>query len=245
VKEGGTSVSATQAGVNALRTLLTTGFNIPIDYSVNLSEEQLSDLIQEINNVPITLPKAMGGFAAGHHTLTAQTAMDFLTYTQYDDPVNDKLLAHMQFASAFWQQARTVITAENLSLYSMEIRGMMTTDIPNTGGEDMFFLRRFLRAEPDAFRLTHVTTKSVYYSGAQCHVLIKNNALEQLNQQMLVYKEPLTTEQFDPSGVFVDYANQMVATVYTTSTPLPTLHTMAKLLNLDPPPQTGEGDSET
>lgn len=245
MKESGTSVSAMKAGVDALRKLLSTGFNIPVDYSVNLDAEQFADLVQTIGNIPMTLSMDMGGLAVGTHTLTANAATAFLAYTKYEDPVNDKLSAHLQFASAFWQQARTVITAENLSLYSMEIRGMMTTDIPNTGGEDMFFLRKFLRAEPNAFALTHVTTKSVYYSGTQCHVLVKNNALQQLNEQMLVYEDALSTEQFDPSGVFVDFANQMVATVYTTSTPLPTLHTMAKLLNLEPPPEAGDGETES
>ncbi len=244
-KAGATSVSATRAGVAALRMLLSTGFNIPIDYFVNFNADQLSDFIKEIDNIPITLPESMGGFAAGDHTLTAKSAMEFLTYARHKDPVNGKLMANMQFASAFWQQARTVITADNLSLYSMEIRGMMTTDIPNTGGEDMFFLRRFLRAEPEAFSLTYLNAKAVHYGGMQCNVLVKNNALEQLNQQMLVYKEPLMAEQFDPSGVFVDHANHMVATVYTTSTPLPTLYTMAKLLNLDTPPQTDAGESES
>ena len=245
IKEGETSVSAARAGVAALRTLLATGFNIPIDYSINLSADQLSDLIKEIDNVPLTLTEEMGGLEAGNHTLSAKSAIEFLTYSRHKDPVNGKLVANMQFAAAFWQQARTIITADNLSLYTMEIRGMMTTDIPNTGGEDIFFLRQFLRAEPNAFSLTYLNAKGVHYSGTQCNVLVKNNALEQLNQQMLVYKEPLKAEQFDPSGVFVDRANQMVATIYTTSTPLPTLYTMAELLNLDPPPVTGEGDSET
>lgn len=239
-KESGTTVSALDAGIAALRKLLSTGFNIPIDYSVNLDADQFADLMKSVGNVPITLSEGLGGLAAGDHTLTASAAVDFLTYNRYPDPAAGQLNAHIQFAAAFWQQARTVITAENLSLYSMELRSQMTTDIPNTGGEDMFFLRRFLRAGVEAFTITHATTQSVYYSGTQCRVLVKENALRQLNEQMLVYEDELTDAQFDPSGVFVDFSNDLVETVYTTATPLPTLYTMAELLNIDPTPVTDE-----
>ena len=235
IKEGGSERSALRAGVDALRKLISTGFNLPIDYFINLDDRQFTDLVKTIGNIPMTLPKTMGGLADGKHTLTAKSAISFLTYSRYTNPVNEKMEAHIQFASAFWQQARTFITAENLSLISMEIRGMMTTDIPNTSGEDMFFLRRFLNAAPDDFALTYITTRSVYSGGGQIHVLVKDNALCQLNEQMQVYEEALTEEQFDPRGVFVDLANQLVSTIYHTSVPLPPLSTMTELLGLTPP----------
>ena len=125
IKEGATTLSATHAGINALRKLITTGYNISIDYSINLDSEQFTDLIKVIGSVPITLTKSMGGFAAGSQTLSASSATSFLTYNQYSDAVNDKMEAHMQFAAAFWQQARTKITAEKLSLISMEIRSLL------------------------------------------------------------------------------------------------------------------------
>lgn len=245
VKESGTEASALRAGADALRKLISTGFNMPIDYWVNLDGEQLSDLVKKVGAIPMTLTEGMGGLAPGEYTLDAKAAMDFLTYTKYSDPATGKLNAHIQFAASFWQQARTVITADNLSLFSMEIRSMMTTDIPNTGGEDMFFLRKFLRAEPNAFAITHVTSQSVFYNGTQCRVLVKANALRQLNEQMMVYEDALTVAQFDPRGVFVDYANQMVATVYTTTALLPPLHTMEELLHLEPAPEPDEGEGET
>ncbi|MBQ7325111.1 MAG: hypothetical protein IJW98_05165 [Clostridia bacterium] len=243
VKEGSTSLTAMQAGVNALRNLLSTGFQIPIDYSVNLDAEQLSDLIKTIGNIPLTLPESMGGLGAGNHTLGATGAIDFLTYTRYADPVEGQINAHIRFAAAMWQQMRTKVTAENLSLFSMEVRGMMTTDIPNTGGEDIFFLRKFLRTEPADFAITYLTAQKIYFNGKQTLVMLKENARRQLNEQMLVYEEALSDPQFDPSGVFVDHANQMVAAVYTSSAPLPTLHTMAVLLGLEPEPEPGETDS--
>ena len=138
---------------------------------------------------------------------------------------------------------RTKVTAENLSLFSMEARGMMTTDIPNTGGEDIFFLRKFLRTEPADFAITYLTAQKIYFNGKQTLVMLKENARRQLNEQMLVYEEALSDPQFDPSGVFVDHANQMVAAVYTSSAPLPTLHTMAVLLGLEPELEPGETDS--
>lgn len=245
VKEGSTSLAATKAGVAAIRDILRIGFQVSIDYSVNLDDGQFSDLVKVVGNVPMSLSESIGGLGAGDHTLGASAAMDFLTYDRYKDPIEGQLTAHIHFAAAFWQQMRTKVTVENLSLFSVEVRGMMTTDIPSTGGEDIFFLRKFLRAEPADFAITHLSTQSVFFNGKQMVVMLKANALRQLNEQMLVYEEELASQQFDPSGVFVDHANQMVATVYNNAAPLPTLHTMAELLGLEPKPDPESGETDS
>lgn len=240
-KESGTTVSATAAGIDALRSLLSTGFCVPIDYSVNFDPEQFADFLRTIENVPITLPEDLGGLQAGDHTLTPAKAAEFLTYDDYTDPTEGQFEARKRFAAALWQQVCKVITTDNLSLYSMELRGQMSTDIPNAGGEDMFFLRRFIRAKGDAFHVTHISTQSVVANGKQYRVLIKDNALRQLNRQMLVYQEEIAAEQFDPSAVFVDHSNQVMKAVYLSSTVLPPLYSMNELLGIVPEtPETEE-----
>ncbi len=241
--ESGTTVSATAAGVASIRSLLETGFSIPIDYSINLDGEQFGQLIGTLNNIPLQLYQETGGLSAGEHTLTAESAKRFLLYDGYKDPVEGQYEARRCFAAALKRQVSKIIGNDNLSLYSMELRGEMTTDIPNKGGEDIFFLRRFMKAKDENFCITHISTQNIYYSGIQCRVLVKSNALRQLNEQMMIYEDELTAAQFDPSGVFADFSNQLMQTAYTSSSELPRLYTVTELLTAPEKEPTTEPES--
>ncbi|MBQ8288168.1 MAG: hypothetical protein IJX76_05280 [Clostridia bacterium] len=250
-KDSGTSVSATNAAVGAVRSLLEKGFSITVDYSVNLDQEQFTAFLETLNGIPLTLPEALGGLEAGEHTLNARNATSFLTYDQYNDPTEGQFAARRSFAAALRQRAVEMLSLDQLSLYTMELRGEMTTDIPSAGGQDMFFLRRFLVAENDDFTVTNITTQSVYYNNARYRVLVKNNTLRQLNEQMRVYQKDVETAQFDPSGIFVDPSNQIMQSVYGSSTALPTVYTLTRLLGLekdtetDAPPASSDDPEET
>lgn len=228
---GGTSVSAAAAGVSAVRSLLEAGFSITVDYSVNLDKDQFTTLMSTLNNVPVTLFGAAGGLRAGSYTLNAPKAISFLTYDGYNDPTEGQFEARRCFAAALRLQAVKEVQMDQLSLFTTKIRGAMTTDIPSAGGEDMFFLRRFLTASDDDFTITNISTQSVYSNGERYRVMVKGNALRQLNEQMKIYKKALTPEQFDPQGVFVDPSNPIMQSVYASSSVLPTLYTLTDLLN--------------
>ncbi|MBQ8382964.1 MAG: hypothetical protein IJX47_07165 [Clostridia bacterium] len=231
--ESGTSVSAANAAVSAVRSLLEKGFSITVDYSVNLDREQFTDFVGTLGGVPLTLSQTLGGLDAGEYTLNAQNAISFLTYDQYNDPTEGQFSARRAFTAALRQRAVEKLALDQLSLYTMELRGEMTTDIPSTGGQDMFFLRRFLVTDNDDFTVTNISTQSVYYNNARYRVLVKDNTLRQLNQQMRVYQKDVETAQFDPSGVFVDPSNQIMQSVYASSTALPTVYTLTALLRVE------------
>ncbi|MBQ7355368.1 MAG: hypothetical protein IJW62_07610 [Clostridia bacterium] len=245
-KESGTAVSATNAAVNAVRNLLNTGFSISIDFSVNFDGEQFAAFLRMLQNVPVTLPTAMGGLKAGAHTLDASDAVEFLLYDRYNDPAEGQFEARRYFVAALRQQACKSLSLDQLSLIAMDLRGQMTTDIPSQGGQDMFFLRHFLKTENNRFTVTNISTQNVYSHGAEYRVLVKDNTRRQLNLQMQLYEEELTAEQFDPTGVFVDPSNQIMHTVYNSASVLPRVYSLTELLTVevitDPEttPNTGE-----
>lgn len=252
-KESGTSVSATNAAVAAVRNLLNTGFSISIDFSVNFDREQFAAFLKTLGNVPVNLPSAMGGLKAGSHTLNASDAADFLLYDRYNDPVEGQFEARRYFVASLRQQACKTLNLDQLSLVAMDLRGKMTTDIPNQGGQDMFFLRHFLKTESNMFTVTNISTQSVYYHGAEYRVLLKDNTRRQLNLQMQLYEEELTAEQFDPSGVFVDPSNQIMHTVYNSASVLPRVYSLTELLtvatgiapeNVPEPSETTDADAD-
>ncbi len=231
----GTGVSATQAGIEAVRDLLNTGYSIQIDYTVNLDREQFADLFGTLGNLPMTLYRPLGGLTAGEYTLTAQKAISYLTYADYNDGTQGQFEARMQLVAALRGQFVRVVRPDQLSLITAEIRAAMTTDIPGAEGEDMFFLRRFITAKEENFTVTHISTQSVYHNGERYRVMLKENALRQLNEQMEIYQKDLTAAQFDPSGVFVDPSSQIMQSVYASKTTLPGLYTLTELLA--PPPE--------
>lgn len=228
--ESGTGVSATNAGISAVRSLLETGLSIPIDYSINLDKEQFTALCATLQDIPMTLYESLGGLEAGEHILSAQDAISFLTYNQYSEPTEGQLAARRCLIAALRKRAVEMLDKEKLSLHAMEIRGEMTTDIPTKGGEDVFFLRRFLTAKNDDVTLTHISTQSVFYHNARYRVLSKENTRLQINEQMCVYKKDLSASQFDPSGVFWDPSSRVMQTVYSSAPMLPELYTLTAIL---------------
>lgn len=244
-KEGVTEMEATDIGMNAIRTLLSRGFNIPIDYYVSFDPDQLASFVGTLQGIPIVLDTPMGGLGAGKATLDAKDLRSFLGYDRYSDPATESMNARRVLAAALWRQAGKVITPESLSLYVAQLRGQFATDIPYSGGEDVFFWRRFLQAAPEAFSITAISAQSIYYNNTACQVMNKANVLRQLNEQMQVYEDSLTNEQFDPDCVFADFSNAVVRTVYTAVAELPQLYTMQELDPDYQPEETVPDESQT
>lgn len=244
-KEGVSDQEATYVAMAELEMLLETGFRIPIDYFVSLDPEQFADFVNKtLEGIPLTLSDALGGIGAGNAKLNGKDACNFLNYKGYSDSSAEKMDVRRIFAAALWKRAAEVITNDNLTLYVAQLRGKMTTNIPLNGGEDIFFWRRFLQADPTAMAITQVSAQGIYYNSTSCQVLNRANTFRQLNEQMGIYQEALLEEQFDPEALFADYTNPLVRTVYLSTLPLPKLYTMAELDPNYQPPEAATEPSE-
>lgn len=230
VKEGHTPKESAAAASEAIVDVLSNGFYTPIDYYINFSSSQLTSLINTLGGVKMNVPFAMGSLKAGSQTLSGSQAMQFLSYDRFSSMPQDYLDARKILTAAVYNQARATVESEILSLFVMELRSAITTNIPSDGGEDIFFVRKWLQTTPENFKITNLSTQVVYVSSTACRVLLKGNSLQQMNEVLAIYEEDLTEAQFDPRYVFVDYSSDVAKAVYHSSAALPATYT-AKALN--------------
>lgn len=220
------AVDASEAVVD----VLSSGFRTPIDYYINFSTDQLAGLVNTLGGVEMRVPFSMGSLTAGTQKLNGSQALEFLAYDRYSEMPQNYLDARKLITTAIFNQARETVENEMLSLFVMEMRSVMTTNIPSDGGEDIFFVRKWLQTAPEAFKITDLSTQVVYVSSTACRVLLKENTVQQMNE-LAIYEGELTAEQFDPRSVFVDYSSDVAKAVYNSSAALPTSYTAAQILD--------------
>ncbi len=224
VENESAKVEATHAGMNAVKALIEKGFNIPIDYFVSFDPDQLASFVTTLQGISVKLSTPAGGFNAGDATMHAKDVRNFFTNICNQYQAN----ARIEFATGLWKSATKVITSDNLTLYASQLRMQLTTDMPMDGGEDIFFWRRFLQADPTMVQVAHLSTQSIYYNNTSCQVLNRANTLRQINEQMRVYEEDLVDAQFDAEFIFTDDNNPLVRTVYLAKSPFPQVFPMAE-----------------
>lgn len=224
IADGQSEQESAAAASEAVIDVLAVGFNTPIDYYINFSSEQLEGLVNILGGVEMTLPFAIGTIPAGKHTLSGSQVIEFLSYNRFSDLSQALLDARKLMTAAIFNQAKETVETEMLSLFVMELRTQMTTNIPTEGGEDIFFVRKWLQTPLDAMKIANLSTQMVYVSSNGCRVLFKDNTLKQMNTLLALYEEELTAEQFDPKFVFVDYSSDVAKVAYNLSTDLPTVY---------------------
>lgn len=231
VSDGHSDKEAAADAAEAVVDVLSSGFYTPIDYYINFSSAQLAELVNVLGGVKLNLPFAIGSLAMGTQMLSGSQALEFLAFDGYSEMPDTYMDARKLLTAAIFEQARETVEADMLSLFVMELRAAMTTDIPSSGGEDIFFVRKWLQTEPAEVKIASASTQAVYISSASCRVLLKSNTLTQMNELLGLYEEELTPEQFDPRHVFVDNSSDVSRAVYNSSASLPTTYTARQLLD--------------
>lgn len=231
VKDGHTEKEAAAAASEALADVLATGFNTPIDYYINFSASQLAGLVNTLGGVEMTVPFTMGGLSIGRQTLNGSQALEYLAYDAYSSMPQSYMDARKLLTAAIFDRVKEMVKSENLSLFVGELRSTMTTNLPpsENGGEDIFFVRKWLQTDPDAFRISNLSTQIVYITSSASRVLLEGNTVKQMNELMEIYEEDLTAEQFDPRYVFVDYSSDVAKAVYNSTASMPATYTAKQL----------------
>lgn len=229
VADGLTEKEAATIASEALLDVLSTGFNTPIDYYINFSASQLAGLVNTLGGVELTVPFTMGSLSIGKQTLNGSQVLEYLAYDAYSSMPQSYMDARKLLTAAVFDQARETVESEMLSLFVMELRTTMTTNIPSEGGEDIFFVRKWLQTDLEAFKISNLSTQIVYITSSSSRVLLESNTLKQMNELMKIYEEELTAEQFDPRYVFVDYSSDVAKAVYNSAASLPATYTAKQL----------------
>lgn len=231
IADGHTEKDSVATAAEAVVEVLSSGFNTPIDYYINFTGAQLSALVNTLGGIKMAVPFTMGSLSTGTQTLSGSQVLEFLAYEQYSDMPQTYMDARKLLTAAISSRVRDAVETEMLSLFVLELRSEMVTNIPSEGGEDIFFVRKWLQTAPTAFRIANISTQLVYINSTACRVLIEGNTLTQMNELLGLYDGELNDEQFDPKYVFVDYSSDVAKAVYNSSAVLPSSYTARQLLD--------------
>lgn len=229
--DGHTEKESAQTASEAVVDVLSSGFHTPIDYYIHFSAAQFAGLVNTLGGIDLTIPFTMGSLKAGEQTLSGEQAVEYLAFKEYSDLPQTYYDAGKLITTAVFNEAKETVESEMLSLFVMELRTLMTTNVPSEGGEDIFFVRKWLQTDTSAFRIANLSTQVVYISSSACRVLLEGNTITQMNELLRIYEEALTADQFDPRHVFVDYSSNVAKAVYNSSATLPTTYTAKQLLD--------------
>lgn len=227
--DGQTEKESAQTASEALIDLLSSGFHTPIDYYIHFTADQFAGLVNTLGGVELNIPFTMGSLKSGRQTLGGAQAVEFIAYDSYSD--QSYYDAGKLMTAAIFDRTQETVDSEMLSLFVMELRTLMTTNIPSEGGEDIFFVRKLLQTDPMSFSIANLSTQVVYISATACRVLLEGNTVTQMNELLKIYEEEITADQFDPRFVFVDYSSNVAKAVYNSSAELPTTYTAKHILD--------------
>lgn len=217
VSDGHNDEAATESALTTLRNLLQNCLMVTIDYTVHMTREGLGKVIDTVGGVTLELAYPISvnghGLNAGKQTVNGSDAAAMLSYTGFSESFMENLNMSKHLFTAVVASLKANIDKSILALCVMEMKEQMTTDIPSTGGSDVFLIRRLMETSFENLSFTLLSTKSVALVSGECRVLCKAGVLEQINSFINLYKEPLTDENFDPNSFFSG-DDSIVKTIY-------------------------------
>ncbi|MGM9680372.1 MAG: LCP family protein [Eubacteriales bacterium] len=220
VADGHNEEAAAESAMASLRSLIQNSLMVSVDYSVHLTREGLGKIIDTVGGVTLEFAYPISvnghGLNAGKQTVSGADAAALYDYTGFSENFNEKLNISKHLLTAATASLKSNIDKSILALCVLEMKEQMTTDIPSTGGSDVFLIRRLMETSFENLSFTCLSSKSVTLASGECRVLCKVGALEQINSFINLYKEPLTEEEFDPNSFFNGNDN-IVKTIYSGS----------------------------
>ncbi len=228
IAQGNTADRARESAILAVKSVIESHFCVYVDYYICANPEQLGVLTEKIGGIDINVPYSMllnngATLAPGKQSLEGGNMAAFLSYSGFSDSV--LMNAYKTVIAAIYSKAKTQVTNDTVSLFVLEIRNCIVTDIPSNGGEDIFFTRRLLETDSSRVRFTQVASQSCAVPAGLVEVIRKSEAIKVINEYLGVYTDELTTDMFDPQKMFTDDTNQLVAIIYKSSGGAPQIYT--------------------
>ena len=217
VNDGDTAERARDKGINALASLIEKHFCIYVDYYLYTDPARIGSLVEKLGgiefNLPYTLALSNGEtLIAGKQTLSGAQTELLMSYPNFSE--NAVMNLHKAIVSAIYAKAKANISNEMVSLFVMEIRSTLVTDIPSKNGEDIFFVRQLITCSSASVRFTEFSTQPCAVAFGMVEIINKAGALELINSFLGLYKEGLKDSELDAQGVLTDAGNQAVNTIY-------------------------------
>lgn len=224
------SEDPTSDAMSDLKDLIVSSLSIPIDHTTHMTYDKLIGAIDAIGGMKMNIPYAIGLddgtiIPAGNTKLDGKAAAGLMVYSGYRSEFSASLHIHKLLINAFISALRNDVDEKVLSICAVEIRQHMTTTINGKGSADVFLLRSLAAAEPENIRFARLAAESVTLSAGKFSVVCKSAAIDQINDFMSIFADPLTEDEFDSDGKLTSTSVQIVASIYQSTITAPSVYT--------------------
>ncbi len=229
--DGSNVSNSVASAMGALKSFLQNTLLVQIDYTVHITNSRFASIVDTVGGAQLDLPRVLQldghNVQAGRQTLTGAEAADLRSYGGFSDSFYNDLVLGKHLITSIIGSLKGNIDKSILSLCVKDLRSSMTTDIPTTGGSDIFIVRRLI--ETSFSSISFSVLAGEYTSGV--YVLCKSTALNQINEYVNLYTEPLTADIFDADSDYCDPTDSFMSTIYQSSSATPRIYTGEQIRN--------------
>ena len=211
-----------------LMSLLKTDLLLECDYYIYFDKTSLSDLVNEIGGIKLQIPFDMK-FSDGSVIESKDTTLDgenfhkVMCYGSYASG-SELDAAKILWSNVFYKLKESV-PHDTISLFMLNIRGNLRTNIPKTNGVDIFFLRKLLSLDGELYKFSSADTQALLSGGADVSVICKNSFVDKANSFLDIYDIDIDVADFDPELRFCDTTSNMISAAYNSAAQPTLVHT--------------------
>ncbi len=227
------------SGAKAVSTCITEIFCLPVDYHIVLNRAAVATCVDILGgieiNIPFTFTTSSGHtYTEGVKMLDGNSVFDFVNYDFFDSE-QSKLNAASEALAYFHKKLVSVISSETISLYMVQAKPHLSTDLPAKDGCDISFLRKLISVSPENWQAANLCTAPASTSNGSYEVVRYSAAYEQIssffnlsydkiksNSDSNITEEDLV---FDRDEKLCDASQMIVNAIYKSSTAAPAAYT--------------------
>lgn len=227
---------AVEYACKALMEVFKADMLLECDYYIYFDKTSLSDLMNQIGQISVKIPFDMrfsdGTFIRqGNTSLDAENFWRVLCYDSYAQG------SEMNAAKLLWSVAlkdlRSCVSSDTISLFVMDIRANLFTNVPHTNGVDVFFVRKILALDIESISFSSADVRSIVDNGKYLSVVCKETFVEKINTYLSLYETSVDPLDFDTKLAFCDNSAAMIADAYNSSVAPTVIYTAHQVINSD------------
>ena len=197
--------------------ILKTGAMLECDYYLFFDKDAIVSFTNLVGGIEVFLPFYMqfsqsSAIAGGKQKLNGSFAWNVLNYYNY--AAGSELEAAKLVWSGILLSLKNTLSPEKISLFTIELRKNLYTDVPESNGVDIFFLRKLYNCPSDAIRFASIDFTAITNDNEEISILNKPATIERINSYFELYETKISAEDFDPEYVFYDISSGVIFNAY-------------------------------
>lgn len=190
---------------------------LPCDYYMYFDKTSLSDLVNELGGVKVSIPFEMSFsdgvvIPKGENTLDGESFWKVMCYGSYKSG-SELNAAKLLWTSVFYK-LKDQVSSDTISLFMLNVRGNLETDVPKTNGVDVFFLRKLLSLDGSLYKFVSVDVQILTEGTTSFSVICKNALVQKINSFMVLYETEIEAEDFDSELGFGNSGSAAISAAY-------------------------------